>query len=278
MNRPRISIVTPSYNQAQFLERTLRSVLDQRYPDLEYVVMDGGSTDGSADLIRKYADQLTYWVSEKDRGQSDAINRGFARCTGDVFGWVNSDDYLMPGALEAVAQAWRADPDAGAWVGDCLRTSEGTDEEYTIEASALDLDTLGNRWFEVFFGQPSCFFSARAWRECGPLDEDLHYSMDLDLWLKMLKKFRFVHVPCVLSCAPKHPDAKTVAQRRLSIAQTWVVRARHGFAAAVESEIAALLAEHERNVDKIRRLTRSTVYRALRPVLKAMGLVGRGED
>src|SRR5881394_195745 len=107
---PKISIVTPSFNQGQFLEETILSVLDQNYPDLEYVVIDGGSTDGSADIIRRYASRLSSWCSERDEGQSHAIAKGFARCSGEILGWLNSDDVLLPGALAEVAAYFEAHP------------------------------------------------------------------------------------------------------------------------------------------------------------------------
>jgi glycosyltransferase involved in cell wall biosynthesis len=274
MDQPRISIVTPSFNQGQFVERTLRSVLEQGYPNLEYIVIDGGSTDNSAEIIKRYAERLTYLVSESDRGQSHAINKGFERCTGDIYTWLNSDDYLLPGALDAVARAYVADPRAGAWVGACMHAADDGTDQSLLDAQVLDLDILGHRWPDVFFGQPSCFFSAQAWQECGPLDEHLHLSMDLDLWLKMLKNHRFVHVPGVLSYATIHKDAKTVAQRHRSMAQSWLVRARHGFADAVEDEIAQTLTKAEADARRVRRITRTSLYRVARPLLKALGLVG----
>lgn len=277
MELPLISIVTPSFNQAQFLDQTIRSVLDQNYSRLEYVIMDGGSTDGSVEIIKRYANRLTYWVSQKDRGQSDAINQGFTRCTGEILAWLNSDDYLMPGALAAVAESFARRPEAGAWVGDCQFVTPLTGERELLESKVLDLDTLGARWQEVFFGQPSCFFSSRAWKECGPLDENLHFSMDLDLWLKMLKRFDFVRVPSLLSSATLHADAKTVAQNHYQVAQGWLVRAKHGFSEPVEKEMVQMIIKAKADAARVRSLTRTPIYRLARPILKMFGVVGRFE-
>ena len=261
MEFPRISIVTPSYNQGKYLERTLLSVLDQGYPNLEYLVIDGGSTDESVAIIKRYADRLSVWVSEPDRGQSHAINKGFQRCTGQILAWLNSDDYLMPEALKAVAEAYRVDPDAGAWVGGCLIVTEGQQEGWVLPGDVLDLKTLGEAWSDNFFGQPSCFFSASAWETCGPLDEALHFSMDLDLWLKMLASYRFAHLPRVVSCASSHPEAKTTAHRSESMAQSWMVLARHGFGQAVEREIAAFVGECDQQRAKLDRVRRNPVFK-----------------
>src|SRR5579859_2701917 len=115
----RITIVTPSLNQAAYLERTISSVLDQGYPELEYLVFDGGSTDGSVEILRRYADQIAYWESEQDRGQSHALNKGFERATGELVGWINSDDYYRPGAFAAAAEAFEANPEAEWVCGAC---------------------------------------------------------------------------------------------------------------------------------------------------------------
>ena len=117
---PKVSIVTPSFNQASFLEQTLRSVLEQDYPNLEYIVIDGGSTDGSVEIINKYADQLAYWQSQPDQGQTDAINQGFAHATGEILAWLNSDDLLLPGAVSAAVRALEEHPEAAMVYGDAL--------------------------------------------------------------------------------------------------------------------------------------------------------------
>lgn len=114
---PKISIVTPSFNQGKYLEKTILSVLEQDYPNLEYIIIDGGSTDNSVEIIKKYEKHLAYWVSEPDRGQSHAINKGFGHATGEILGWLNSDDYYAPGAPQAIAEAFLANPDVGAIVG-----------------------------------------------------------------------------------------------------------------------------------------------------------------
>ena len=115
---PKISIITPSYNQGQFLEQTILSILSQDYPNLEYIIMDGGSSDNSVEIIRKHEDNLTYWVSEPDKGQSDAINKGFQRATGDILTWLNSDDYYLPGTLHTVAEYFTQHPDVECIYGD----------------------------------------------------------------------------------------------------------------------------------------------------------------
>ena len=112
MNYPRISIVTPSFNQGKYIEQTIQSVLSQNYPNLEYIIIDGGSTDGTVEIIKKYEQQLTYWISEPDKGQTDAINKGFAKCTGEIFNWINSDDYYSPNSLHIVAEVFSENPTA----------------------------------------------------------------------------------------------------------------------------------------------------------------------
>ena len=158
---PRVSTVTPSYNQGQFIEETIRSVLLQGYPSLEYIIIDGGSDDGTVAIIRKYERWLAYWVTEPDRGQSHAINKGFGRSSGAILNWINSDDYLLKGALQPVALAYAGNSAAGGWFGACQRINDATGFVEVRRPGALDLEGLA-RWHVNWIGQPACFFSRDA--------------------------------------------------------------------------------------------------------------------
>ena len=207
MSLPKISLVTPSYNQGPYLEQTIRSVLDQGYPNLEYIVVDGGSTDESLDVIKKYEKHLAWWVSEKDRGQTDAINKGIARCTGDIFGYINSDDLLAPNSLKRVAQMWG---EGATWVvGWCRYLEEGDgDYPYMVREYRRPHD-----WFlDNPIPQQSSFFARRYLDEIGPFRQDLHYCFDYEYWMRL----RFVagQTPWVvrqcLSAFRLHDASKTM--------------------------------------------------------------------
>lgn len=206
---PRITIVTPSYNQGEFIESTIRSVLLQGYPNLEYIVVDGGSTDDTLSILRKYDQWITSWVSESDRGQSHAINKGFAKATGEIFGWLNSDDLLCPCALQAIARASLQHPEAVAWVGKCRKVDSGRNHLETVEPHGLSEKEMGDWWYRGHFYQPSCLFDAETFRSVGRLNESLHYAMDVDLWMRLAKKGAFVPVNDVLSEARIYEEAKT---------------------------------------------------------------------
>ncbi len=225
---PKVSIVTPSYNQGQFIEETIRSVLLQGYPNLEYIVMDGGSSDNSVEIIKKYEKWLTYWVSEPDRGQSHAINKGFEKATGVIYGWLNSDDYFLKDALKNVALAYDAHPDAGGWFGGCFQVDIHDKILLRVYPNRLDAEHLAS-WGEDAVTQPACFFSSAAWGKCGPLDESLHFAMDVDLWIKIGKEFSIVKVNETLAAAVVHDDAKTQRNAGQMFAEQDVVRARHGY-------------------------------------------------
>ena len=178
---PRVSVVTPSFEQAEFLEATLRSVLGQGYPNLEYIVVDGGSTDGSPDLIRRYEPWLAYWVTEPDRGQSEALNKGFRRATGDIFAWLNSDDLYLPAAILRAVQALQANPEAGIVCGGYRQIDRAGRLVADVPAvTTLSLADL----LRFHLPQPSMFFRREVWERAGPLDPALHYSMDWDLTLR----------------------------------------------------------------------------------------------
>lgn len=203
----KISVVTPSFNQGAFLERTLVSVLDQQGVDLEYIVMDGGSTDGSVDIIKRYAPRLAYWASEPDRGQSDAINRGFERCTGDIVTWLNSDDVLLPGALAAVAQTFAANPSAEAVYGDFIYIDG--DDEVLRKRRVFRKFKYETLLFHDYLGQPAVFYRRRVLDKVGLLDESLRYAMDWDFFLRMKRSCDMVHVRQYLAGYRLHEDAKT---------------------------------------------------------------------
>jgi glycosyltransferase involved in cell wall biosynthesis len=225
---PKISIVTPSYNQSEYIEQTIRSVLLQRYPNLEYIIIDGGSTDNSLEIIRRYEKWLAHWVSERDRGQSHAINKGFAEATGEVYNWLNSDDYLLRNALADVAQAYHGAPDVGAWCGACTQVDKKGKALGTRWPDDLDADSIA-QWLGNHFSQSACFFSAEAWRRCGPLQEDLCFAMDLDLWLKIAADCGIGKVQQVLSVDHIHRDAKTQRGMPHMFAEICLVQIRHGY-------------------------------------------------
>ncbi|MBN1370788.1 MAG: glycosyltransferase [Anaerolineaceae bacterium] len=206
----RVSVITPSYNQARYLETTLRSVLEQDYPDLEYIVVDGGSNDSSADIIQRYADRLAWWVSEKDRGQTDALNKGFARATGDVLAWINSDDTLEPGAVREAVAALQAHPQAAMVYGDANYIDENGRVIGRFPAAQTDYHRLRQGYVHV--PQQASFFRADLWRKVGPLDPNFYFAMDYDLWVRLAAEAPLVYLPGkVWGNFRLHRDAKTIA-------------------------------------------------------------------
>lgn len=188
---PRVSIITPSFNQVKFLERTILSVLGQDYPNLEYMVIDGASTDGSVEIIHKYTDQLYYWVSEPDRGQTDAINKGFGRATGEILAWLNSDDTYAPGAVMQAVSFMRQHPDVGLVYGDMNFIDENDRVIGQFKSALTDLKRLRRGY--VHIPQPAAFFRADLWRQVGPLDPSFFFAMDYDLWVRLAQKTTFAY-------------------------------------------------------------------------------------
>lgn len=188
---PRISLVTPSFNQGRFIEQTITSVVGQNYPNLEYIVIDGASTDGTVDVLKKYDPQIDFWVSAADKGQADAINQGFARATGEILAWLNSDDVYEPGVLAQVAELFRDRPDVDVISGRC-RLWYGDSRDRLMEPSPLrtydDFLKIRANWLNGrLIVQPEAFFRRRAFEKTGGLREELHYSFDWHLWLDMAK-------------------------------------------------------------------------------------------
>lgn len=229
---PKISIVTPSFNQGDFIEKTITSVLSQNYPNLEYIIIDGGSTDQSVDIIRKYSGRLTYWCSEKDKGQSEAINKGLAMATGQVFNWLCSDDYLEPGALFKLAEAYQADPHAAGWVGGCRWVDNNYNVQWVFYPHSLDFQNFARNFNGKQLSQPSCFLNTGILKEIGGVDQSFTYAMDFNLWLRMLQRGVFKIGSGIWSNYYFHSEAKTVKNRELSYREACKVQRSFGFDAA----------------------------------------------
>jgi glycosyltransferase involved in cell wall biosynthesis len=231
MARLRISIVTPSFNQATFIGRTIESVLRQQGDfDLEYRVVDGGSTDATLDVLRRYGDRLT-WTSAADRGQSDAVNQGLRVATGDVVGWLNSDDVLLPGALDRVAALFRANPRVG-WVHGRCEVIDPDDRVIRRWVSAYKHwcslhYSYARLLTENFISQMTVFWRRELMERVGYLDEDLHLAMDYDLWLRLAKAGDPAYIPQRIACFRWYPSSKSGAQFRRQFQEECAIAERH---------------------------------------------------
>ena len=204
-----VSIVTPSFNQSAYLEQTIRSVLEQDYSNVEYIVIDGASTDGSVDIIKKYSSRLAYWVSEKDSGQADAINKGLRRAKGEIVAWLNSDDYYLPHAIKSAVAALEANPQAMMVYGNMLAVNQTGQTINQLRYRPLTLEDL--LCFQII-GQPAVFMRRVAFEQAGGLDLGFHFMLDHQLWLKIAAQGPMVHVNETWSAARFHPQAKNRAQ------------------------------------------------------------------
>ncbi|KAF3889681.1 MULTISPECIES: glycosyltransferase family 2 protein [Nostocales] len=218
----RISIVTPNYNYGHFLEETIRSVLLQGYPNLEYIITDGGSTDGSLEVIEKYAQWLAYYVSEKDKGQSDAINKGFQKATGEIYAWLNSDDVFCQNTLLEIGLFWSNNTNCHFLTGDGYFFSiENCSEkiEYYVKAQNYSLQDLFEYHHDKYLPQPSVFFSQHIFHQLNGLDVSLSYAMDLDYWLRIRKLYPLHYLPKCFSKLRHHTDAKTWKSNLIAMAE-----------------------------------------------------------
>ena len=228
-NVPRITVVTPSYNQCKYLEATILSVLHQNYPNIEYIVLDGGSTDNSIDLITKYEDRIAYWHSEKDQGQADALATGFEMATGEMYCWLNSDDVFLPGALMHAAALFQK--------------HENVDFVY---GNRMVIDELGNvtgrhRWpyyltrHHWYDGQPlaqeCCFWRSELYNEAGGIDRDKYFIMDYDLFYRMWRIGEFKKTRRYLGCMRRHDDSKNAKHQAIRQEELGAARRKFGLAA-----------------------------------------------
>jgi glycosyltransferase involved in cell wall biosynthesis len=226
MAPPKLTVVTPSYNQAQFLEATLRSVIFQGYPNLEYLVIDGGSTDGSVDIIRRYEDRLAYWVSEPDGGHTNALIKGFSRASGDILCYLNSDDLFEPWTLREVAEFFTAHPEAETVYGDGLWIDVGgrvlrSKKEHPFSRFIYLCD-------HDFIPQPSMFWRRRLYERVGGLDPAFRLAMDGDLFIRFADVARIHHVRRIWSRMRLYPEQRNQRLRAESDAEDRIIRRRYG--------------------------------------------------
>ncbi len=207
---PLVSIVTPSYNQAPFLEETIRSVLEQDYPHIEYLVIDGGSTDGSVGIIEKYAGQLAWWVSEPDLGQTDALNKGFTQAKGQILAWLNSDDTYLPHAVSEAAAYLRDHPEAGMVYGDAYFIDRSGAVTGRFNARQTSYQRL--RRGAVYIPQQASFFRTSLWEQVGPLDPSFYFAMDYDLWVRLAALAPIHYHPRPWANFRLHAGGKTIAE------------------------------------------------------------------
>jgi glycosyltransferase involved in cell wall biosynthesis len=207
---PLVSIVTPSYNQGRYLEATIHSVLDQDYPHVEYIIIDGGSTDGSLEIIDRYANQLAYWVSEPDDGQTDAINKGFNYAHGDILAWLNSDDLYRPGAVTDVVEYFHDNPEVGMVYGDADYIDDTGKVIGQFPAAQTDYKRLRRGY--VHIPQQATFFRARLWQMVGPLDPSFYFALDYDLWVRIATLAPIRYYPRTWAAFRLHRDAKSLAE------------------------------------------------------------------
>ena len=232
---PLVSIITPSFNQARYIEATIQSVLSQAYPRIEYIIVDGGSTDGSVDIIKKYSTTLesdsllsehqehtltgtrasglqnhvvNWWVSEKDQGQTDAINKGFARANGDILAWINSDDTYEPGAISAAVKYLQEHPEVGLVYGDCNFINEHGRVIGKFASAQTNYRLLRQGYAHI--PQQTMFFRVDLWKQVSPLDSSFYFAMDYDLWTRIAAHAELKYVPQTWANFRLHTSGKTI--------------------------------------------------------------------
>lgn len=225
MKYPKISVVIPSYNQDQFIEITLLSVLDQNYPELECIVIDGGSTDNSVDIIKKYADRLSYWVSEPDKGQTDALIKGFNRATGEIMCWLNSDDLFQHGALKEAAEFFQNNPEADAVFGDTTWFDEHGNP--LREQREMPFNWFIWMYTHNYIPGMSMFWRRSIYEKVGGLNSNFDLAMDADLWIRFADVGKIAHVRKQWSMMRFYPEQKNRKWREKSDHEDMMIRSRY---------------------------------------------------
>lgn len=246
--RPKISIVTPSYNQGRFLGKTIQSVLNQNYPNLEYLIFDGGSSDGSVEVIKQYADMLTYWKSAPDKGQADAIAQGFAMASGDILGWLNSDDMLMPNALINAAKAFMASSEICAVTGRCVIID--TDGKPFSVSIPIMRSWRSMLYLGAGFWQMATFWKKSAYDAVGQLDTEMYFSFDADLFVRLRKYGEFKVIPNYLAAYRHHKVTKTSNSQRIMRAENRMIQKRYSNV----NDITVILSHVAKRVRPVRRI------------------------
>lgn len=223
---PLVSIITPSYGQASYIEQTIQSVLSQDYPNIEYIVIDGGSKDGTVDILKRYSDRLK-WVSEPDEGQTDAINKGFRMATGSIFAWLNADDLYVPGTISTIVNFFNANPDIAFVYGDVMALN-GEEKAFGIrthvrQTNFKELVTGGDN-----IVQPGAFWRAEVWHTIGELDKSLRYTMDYEYWMRAASRYELRYIPICLARERLHTYAKTFSGGVERVEEIEAVAIRHG--------------------------------------------------
>ena len=218
-----VTVVTPSFNQGRFIRDTIESVLSQDYPNLEYLVIDGGSTDETQEVLKAYGSRLC-WVAEKDEGQADAVNKGFRRAKGDILGWLNSDDTYCPGAIRKVVEFFKANPDISMVYGEGHKVDAKGNIIERHPTEAFSYQRLAET---CFISQPTVFFRRHVFEEVGPLDINLHYCLDYEYWMRVGKRFKLGYMPESLATTRFHGAAKTVAKRKEADKEVVAIVQRH---------------------------------------------------
>jgi len=211
---PKISIITPSYNQGQYLEETIRSVLLQGYPNYEYIVIDGGSSDDSLSILKKYSQFITKWTSEPDKGQSDAINKGFKLAKGEIVAWINSDDLYAQEAFSLIALHFAQNPNISMIYGDCEFIDEFGEKLSLCRSREFDIQKLVE---DCYIPQPSVFFKETIFESLGYLDESLHYAMDYEYWIRIGLHFNMQYIPFTIAKFRLHSESKTISKNDLFV-------------------------------------------------------------